>query len=156
MTTDSRSWSTSVLYADTSALVRAYFEDEDEHETLRQSLLEGDDPVVTSALTAVEFASAVAAAFRAGRVPSEPDLIARFDRDTGRTGPISLLRLRPEPVLTMARELVVEHRLRTLDAIHLAVATTDGVALAAGDPFVFVSRDADQLAAASTLGLATA
>lgn len=145
-----------MLYADTSALVRAYFEDEPEHEILRRTLLEGDDPVVTSELTAVELGSAVAAAFRAGRVPSAQGLLQRIDRDTGRTGAVSLLRLRAAPVLALARDIVLRHRLRTLDAIHLAVAATEGVALAAGDPFVFVSRDTDQLAAASALGLATA
>lgn len=155
MTAGGAPGATPVLYADTSALVRAYFQDEDEHEALREALLGSDEPVVTSELARVEFCSAAAAAFRARRVASVADLLARFDQDTGADGPVFLLRLRPAAVLGLARRLVVQHRLHTLDAIHLAVAATDGVALAAGDPLVFVSRDPDQLAAASALGLAT-
>ena len=48
-----------LLYADTSALVRAYFEDEPDHAPLRERLLEGGEPVVTSELARVELASAI-------------------------------------------------------------------------------------------------
>ena len=40
-----------VLYADTSAVLRAYFHDEPDHETLRDLLLQGADLVITSELT---------------------------------------------------------------------------------------------------------
>ncbi len=57
-----------IFYADTSALVRALFVDEPDHVELRRLLLEGETPVVTSELTRVELASAVAAAAWTGRL----------------------------------------------------------------------------------------
>lgn len=56
----------SLLYADTSALVRAYFANEPEHKELSARLLEGDEAVVSSEITRLEFASAVSAAERGG------------------------------------------------------------------------------------------
>jgi hypothetical protein len=146
----------SLFYADTSALVRAYFADEPDHEPLRDLLLEGVEPVVTSEVTRVEFASAVAAAGRAGRLSQAPMVMDRFDADCGDEGPLTLLRLDPEPVLGLAYELVRDHRLRTLDAIHLAVALTDAVDLAGGEKVTVITRDEEQAAAAArAAGLTT-
>jgi hypothetical protein len=144
------------LYADTSALVRAYFADEPDHGLLRGMLLEGLEPVVTSELARVEFASAVAAAVRAGRLSEARVVLGRFDADCGDDGPLTLLRLEPEAVLTLGYELAGDHRLRTLDAIHLAVALTDAVDLAAGEKVTVVTRDENQATAARATGLATA
>ena len=145
----------SLLYADTSALMRAYFADEPDHELLRGLLLEGVEPVVTSELARVEFASAVTAARRAGCLPEASTVLDRFDADCGDDGPLTLLRLDPEPVLAIAHELVRDYRLRTLDAIHLAVALTDAADLAAGEKLTMVTRDEDQAAAAREAGIAT-
>lgn len=145
-----------LLYADTSALVRAYFADEPDHALLRRRLLEGADPVVTSDLTRVELASAVYAAARSGRLRRPQIVLDRFDADCADEGPLALLRLDPEPVLGRAHRLVREHPLRTLDAIHLAVALGDAMELAAGEPVVFVTRDSVQAEAARALGLGTA
>lgn len=54
----------------------------------------------------------------------------------------------------MAYELVVDHRLRTLDAIHLAVAVTECPSLAGDEEFVLITRDEDQAEAARKLGMA--
>lgn len=143
-----------LLYADTSAVVRAYFVDEPDHDRLRAVLLEGPDPVVTSELTRVEFASAVSAAGRGGRLSEPRVVLDRFDADCGDDGPLSLLRLDPEPTLGLAYRLVSEYRLRTLDAVHLAVALTDAAELAAGQPVTLVTADTDQEAAAQASGLA--
>ena len=143
-----------VMYADTSAVVRAYFADEPDHEVLRKLLFDGPDPVVTSELTRVEFASAVSSASRAGRVDLPRALLDRFDLDCAGDGPFTLLRLDSEEALPLARRLVVQEPVRTLDAIHLAVALTDAAALAAGDPVVMVTRDLRQAAAARSVGLA--
>ncbi len=51
-----------LLYADPSALARAYLADEPDHAMLREMLLAGPDQVVTSALARVELASAIRAA----------------------------------------------------------------------------------------------
>jgi predicted nucleic acid-binding protein len=141
-----------LLYADTSALVRAYFEDESDHSLLRAQLLEGVDPVVTTELARVELASAIRAAALAGRLRRSAGLLARIDADCDENGPVALLRLRADTVLPAAYGLVLEHRLRTLDAIHLAVAIEECPVLAGDDDVVFVTRDEDQASAARALG----
>jgi predicted nucleic acid-binding protein len=145
-----------VYYADTSALVAAYLSQEPDHAELRALLLDGDLPVVTSELTRIEFASAVAAAGRAGRLRRPRLLLERFDADCRDGGPLTLLALATAVALPLARQLVREHPVRTLDAIHLAVALTDGRELAADDPVVLVTRDKVQAAAADSLGLVLA
>lgn len=142
-----------VLYADPSALVRAYFTDEPDHEQLRQILRETTEGVTTCELSRVEYASAVRRAASSGRILDAQGYLDRFDLDAS-GHPITLLALRSEPILRRAYELVGIHRLRTLDAIHLAVALEDGRAVAAGEELVFVTRDADQATAAHALGLA--
>ncbi len=144
--------SVTLLYADTSALVRAYFEDEPDHAELRERLLEGTEPVVTSELARVELASAIRAAATAGRMRGHAGLLARIDADCEENGPIALLRLRAQAVLPVAYDLVREHRLRTLDAIHLAVALEECPVLARDGVVVFVTRDEDQAVAAAALG----
>lgn len=145
-----------LLYADTSALICAYFADEPDHTLLNRQLLQDTDPVVTSELTRVEFASAVTAAARGSRLRRPRMVLDRFDGDCADDGPLALLRLNPQPILERAHALVLEHPLRTLDAIHLAVALGDAADLAAGDRVVFVTRDISQAAAARALGLETA
>jgi uncharacterized protein len=142
-----------VVYADTSAIVSAYLADEVDHEALSALIFDGADAVVTSELTRVEFASALAAARRAGRLDRVDGLADRFDLDCGDEGPLSLLRLDPGVVLPMAHDLVRRHRLRTLDAVHLAVALTSAAAL--GDEVVVLTRDTRQAEAAEELGLST-
>ena len=144
----------SLLYADTSALVRAYFADERDHAALRSMLLEGEEPVVTSELARIELASAIRAASRARRLRGADGLLARIDRDCAEDGPIALLALRPETVFPIAYQLVLDHDLRTLDAIHLAVALEECPSLAAGGEVAFVTRDEDQGATADALGFA--
>jgi predicted nucleic acid-binding protein len=146
----------SLIYVDTSALVRAYLVDESDHEPLRYRLLEADEPVVTSELTRVELASAVMAAARQGRLARPEVVLNRFDTDCADDGPVALLRLDPAPVLQLARELVRGHSIRTLDAIHLAVARTTAAELAAEEPLIMVTRDDRQAEVARALGLETA
>lgn len=143
------------LYADSSALVRAYFEDEDEHQTLRDLLLESGEQVITSELARIEIASAVQSAARAGRIPDAEALEQSIEIDYDIGGPLILLDLDARITLPVAQQLVREHRLRTLDAIHLAVAL-DAPRFAGSEDVVLVTRDADQAAAARALGLAVA
>jgi len=143
-----------LIYVDTSALVRTYLEDESDHAELTARLLDSKDPVVTSALTRVEVASAVAAAVRARRIPEPALILDRFDADCADDGPLTLLALDAETCLPIAYRLTQEHRLRTLDALHLAVALTDATELAAGEPVILVTRDHEQATAAAALGLA--
>lgn len=141
----------SVLYADPSALLRAYFADEPDHLELRLLLLEGDDAVLTSELALVELAAAVGAAERAGRLRRSRRLLDRIDADCSAEGPVALVRFDPETVLPTAREVVLRHRLRTLDALHLAVAIAETFA-PTGEEITFVTRDNDQAIAAAAIG----
>jgi hypothetical protein len=145
-----------LLYADTSALLRAYFADEDEHLELRRSLLGERDPVVTSEITRLELASAVRSAYSAGRVARSSDLLGRIEGDLAEDGAISPIDLRPEVILPAAYRLILEQRLRPLDAIHVAVFVEDCPGLAGSDEITFVTRDADQARAVRALGFAVA
>jgi predicted nucleic acid-binding protein len=119
-------------------------------------LLEGTEAVITSELTRLEFASAVTAAARTRRRRKSRLFLDRFDADCSNDGPIALLRLDPEGVFPLAHRLLTEHDLRTLDALHLAVASTSATALAGADSIVLVTRDDRQAAAAAAMGLETA
>lgn len=141
-----------VLYADTSAVVGAYMADEPDHDVLESMLFDADDAVVTSELTRVEFASALAAAARSGRVRRPALLLERFDVDCGEDGRLSLLRFDSAAIFPVAYGLVGAQRLRTLDALHLAVAVTVAAQLA--DEVVLLTRDARQAEAGAKLGLA--
>jgi uncharacterized protein len=142
----------SVLYADTSALARAYLAGADDHEELRAMLLEGDEPVLTSELTRLEIGSAFWGAARGGRLADPVGVLSRVESNFGDDGPISLVAFRRD-VLGVALRLIGEHPLRTLDAVHLAVAIEDGLAISAPDPLVLVTRDHRQADAARDLGL---
>lgn len=119
-------------------------------------LLFGDTPCVTSAISLVEVSGALAAARRAGRL-DERTLGRLLPTPTGLPGEdVAVLALDPVPALARARGLVIDHRLRALDAIHLAVADLDARRLTdPGEDLHFATRDADQAAAARALGLLT-
>jgi uncharacterized protein len=140
-----------VLYGDPSALIRAYFADEVDHDALREMLLFGNEPVVLSEIGRLEVASAMMAAERAGRVADGSRLIARFEADCAEGGPLHLLALRSGSV-DRANQLVLSHPLRALDALHLAVALEDALAIAADEDVAFVTRDRRQADAAIAMG----
>jgi predicted nucleic acid-binding protein len=142
----------SVLYGDSSAIVGAYFSDESGHAHLRDMLLLGDEPVIMSEIGRIEVARALVAARRAGRIADSSRVLTRFEVDCRPGGPLKLLALRSSTVLARATQLVIDHPLRALDAIHLAVALEDGLGLAGDDGLVFVTRDRQQADAATALG----
>ncbi len=142
-----------LVYADTSALVRAYFADEPEHDELRALLRESSDPVVTSELARLEFASATFSAARTGRLRRPEVVVARFDEECRTDGPIALLALEPLRVFPECHRLIAMHPVRTLDAIHLAVALLDAARMAGGGEAIFVTRDEKQGIAAKSEGL---
>lgn len=142
-----------LYYADTSAIASCYLPDEPGHRELRTTLLDGATPVVTSELTRLELVSTVHAAHRAGRIGDPSALLAVIDEDCQREGPIALLRLDPEPVLSAAADLLTRCALRTLDALHLAVARTTAADIAGAEEVVLVTRDQRQAAAARELGM---
>jgi predicted nucleic acid-binding protein len=145
-----------LLYCDSSALARAYLPDEAGHDELSARLLDPRRLTVTSALTEGEMVVAIGGAARAGRLRTPAATIADVVADLGADGPIMLIDLEPRRVLPRARELCADHRLRTLDAIHLAVALNERDDLAGEAELVFVTRDEDQAAAARAEGLPVA
>lgn len=139
------------LYADSSALVRAYLADERDHPELRSLILESGHVVSTSELARVELTAAIRSAGVSGRHRNWRRLVTVFDQDCGRDGVIALVALVGGHALPRARALVLEHPLRTLDAIHLAVALD--VAERSTEETIFVTRDRSQATAARKLGL---
>lgn len=137
------------IYVDTSALARLYLTDEGESDNLESLLLATDVPVATSELSQVELARAVKAAERGGRVPSADHVLRTIDRHFGTV--IGLVRLEPKSVLPEARRIVLAHRVRTLDAIHLAVARELSESMDI-EALTFVTRDHGQAEAARALG----
>lgn len=143
-----------MLYVDTSALVRAYMADENGHDTLVELLRTGRETVATSSLAVVEAASAFRLAVRTGRLTEREgrSLLDTLEHDLGPEGVIGVFTFDVERALARARLLLLHHPLRTLDALHLAIAEHEGQRLAAGEPLVFVTRDQGQRDAAQALG----
>ncbi|RCW45328.1 hypothetical protein DFQ14_103299 [Halopolyspora algeriensis] len=119
----------------------------------RKLLLEGADPVVTSELTRLEFASAVTAAHRDHRLSDPTGVLARFDWDCRDEGAFTFLRMNTRTIMPAARQLVTTHRLRSPDALHLATALQDAIPLAGGEQVAMVTRDQRQATAAREHGL---
>jgi predicted nucleic acid-binding protein len=143
-----------LFYADSTALLRAYFADEPDHDELRALLLEQPQAVVTSEISRLELASAIRAAMAAGRIRRASDLLSRIDADLADGGVISAIGLRASVIFPAAYRIILEHRLRPLDAIHVAVCAEECPPLAGGDEIAFITRDADQASAARALGFA--
>lgn len=140
------------LYVDSSAVVRAYFPDERGHREARDLIFAGTSLVLTSALTEVELTSAVRAAARAGRLDEPDDLLESVRADMS-DGHLNLIVLDDGRLVDRARRLCDRHRLRALDAIHLAVALGEVSSLDPDGSLIFATCDADQAAAARDEGL---
>lgn len=144
-----------MLFVESSVIARAYLADEDGHADAHSQVF-GGPPVIASELARVEVARALVAAVRGGRLNRHvgADLVDRIEHDFSTGDGVHLIELDGPPTLARAREIVVEHGLRTLDALHLAVADREGRALAAPDELIFVTRDEEQRRVARSLGLA--
>ncbi|RJQ83152.1 type II toxin-antitoxin system VapC family toxin [Amycolatopsis panacis] len=142
-----------VYYADTSAVVSAFVADEPQHSELRELLFGGDHRVLTSELTRIEWANVMTAAERTGRIPDACEFLDEFDA-LGRDAALGLIPFRPARVFRPAQRLVAEnHPLRTLGALHLAVAMHETADLTGGEPITLVTRDERQADAAKANGL---
>jgi predicted nucleic acid-binding protein len=145
-----------VIYADTSAVVRAYIVDEPGHPGLANLIVQAQQPVLTSEITRIEFAGAVVRAERAGRIRMANELIRLFDRQSRSGTGLALVPLHRVPILDSAQHLASKHGLGALDSIHLAVALDESERIeneAERTAFVFVTRDRAQAAAAQAEGL---
>lgn len=146
-----------VLFVESSVLARAYLADEVGHAAAYAQVF-GGQPVIASELARVEVTRALVAAMRGGRLARSVGarLLERIEEDLVGAGVVRMIEFDGSPTLAYARQLVIEHRLRTLDSLHLAVAAREGRALANPDDLVFVTRDREQARAARALGLTVA
>jgi uncharacterized protein len=153
---DARPSPMSVYFADSSALTGSYLLDEGED--LRALLRSGENAVMASQLAHVEVASGLTAARRSGWLDDAQlaGFLKEYLVDVGDGRRVELLPLDPQAVLPHARQIVLDHPIRTLDALHLAVADTLGRELAGEDGLIFVTRDARQRAVAEALGMGVA
>ncbi len=143
-------------FLDSSLIVRAYLPDEAGQAEVYTFLADGRS--VASELATVEVTRGLVGAHRAGRLSDDEfeQTLAQVDVDLGGERLVGIIPFTGSPTLARARELVLAHRLRTLDAIHLAVADLDARRLAEPDlELHFLTRDADQATAARALGLVT-
>jgi uncharacterized protein len=142
-----------LVYVDSSVLARAYLPDESGHLQAAALLTGTDHLLVTATWTVVEVTSALVRAARVGRHGDVEALLALLAADTGEDGTVTLLRADPEQVERRAMEIVREHALRSLDAMHLAVATVAAVPLLdPGESLGLSSRDDAQRRAGIALG----
>ncbi len=146
-----------LVYVDSSVLARAYLPDEIGHESAVALLHGREHLLVTSAWSLVEVTSALTRAVRAQRGGDHLEaLLALVDADMGDDGPVTLLRTDHGQVEVRARQIVHEHALRSLDALHLAVAEIAAWPLTEPHEFLgFATRGNAQRNAALALGFVT-
>lgn len=142
-----------IIYIDTSALGRVYLGDQSDSMELSRVVYEGDRPVITSELTDVEIASALARASRDGVIDSvtADELLDRYQADTSDTGPLGVIALDSD-TLALAQRYVLSAPVRTLDAIHLAACAT--FRESTPEEVRLLSRDNRQHEAARVFGIA--
>ncbi|MGH3545264.1 MAG: type II toxin-antitoxin system VapC family toxin [Mycobacteriales bacterium] len=142
-----------LIYLDSSVLARAYLADEAGHEEAAALLAEPEHLLVTSSWTVVETISALTRACRSSCFADLHRLLAVLSADVGDDGPVTLLRAKTAHVELRVTEIVREHALHSLNALHVAVADIAARPLVEPDePLGFASRDKDQRAAAAALG----
>ncbi len=137
------------LYADTSALVTAYLDDETDGHEYRSLIFAGNNVVATSVLTTIELASAFHRAARAGRIQTPGAYIDRAEADCSSGGRIAVLPLDVIALGADTRRLLGNYILGSADAIHVATAIalrSDRVETG------FVTRDQRQAEAARAEG----
>lgn len=142
-----------LVYLDSSVLARAYLPAEAGHDEAVALVYGPDHLLVSCTWTVVEVTSALSRAVRAGRTGDIDTVLAMLAADTGDDGPVTLLRAEIARVEARATEIVREHALRSLEALHLAVADLAANPLTEpGETLGFASRDDAQRTAALALG----
>jgi uncharacterized protein len=141
-----------LIYVDSSVLARAYLHDERGHHEAR-ALVEGPAFLVTSSLTVIEVTSALMRATQAGRAADVDVLLERFEFEISSDGPVTLISGDQMMLETTALQIARTYAIRTLDALHLAVADLSARPLAGDDEqLAFASRHDTQREAAAQLG----
>lgn len=136
----------STYFFDTSALVKHYRK-ENGSEFVDSILANPESDVIISEIAIIEMTSALRRLHKLGEISDKTFTLAlkRFTADT--EGVLLVSRFRRNWI-NSARELVLQHDLRTLDALQLASALAD----AATTP-IFVAADEKLLTAAQANGL---
>lgn len=142
-----------IVYLDSSVLARAYLSDETGHEEAVAMLEEPELGLITGTWTRIEVSGALVRAARGGR-GDEPGLLALLDADLSADGPVAVVSAAQERVESAALSLVRAHAIRATDAWHLATAQLVAPSLVEpGEEVGFATRDPEQSAAATALGL---
>ncbi len=141
-----------IAYVDSSVIVRRYLPGDSGHRDAVALFDEPDTATVSSTLARIEVSGALVRAARHAGV--EPVLLlARFDADIAAGNPL-VVSADQAPVEAQALQLVREHGIRALDALHIAAAVIVlGELAGPGDTSVFVTRDRSQADAAMASGL---
>lgn len=144
-----------IVYLDSSIFARAYLPDEPGHHAARDLLNSDEFVLVSGTWTRVEVAAALSRAALGGRLDPGPAIKA-FDHDFAEDGRVTPLVWPQHRIEHAARAIAIEHRLRSLDALHLAVARLCIPALGVdtGEPQGFATRDGKQAEVAQAYGYA--
>ncbi len=138
-----------IVYADTSAVARAFLVDEPEHGAIKELLFTSPGSALTSELTRVELSAAFRRAARAGRINDPERLTAKALDQVSRSGGLRTISLEILRIEDEIHRLLARYRLRAADAIHLATAI---VAMDGPHGVRFVTRDREQADAALAEG----
>lgn len=142
-----------VAYVDSSIVVRYYLAGDEGHEQAVDLFADVDTALVTATLTRIEVSGALVRAARSVGVTAGP-FLDRFDIDLA-DGLITLVGADHDAVEAGALDLVRNHGVRALDALHLATAQLVLPELTGpGDSALFVTADLRQAEAARAAGLA--
>lgn len=139
-------------YVDTSALAKRYVKETGTTWVLSWVEPVANNIIVICDITPVEMFSLLQKRLRQGQLSAanigilQNDFLAHAEKEY-------LSVALTDAILNRARNLVTQHKLRTLDAIQLASALDATASL--GEPITFVAGDVDLLAAARAEGLAT-
>ncbi|MGH3321627.1 MAG: type II toxin-antitoxin system VapC family toxin [Nocardioidaceae bacterium] len=139
-----------LIYLDSSILTRAYLPDEPGHQEAAELVYGYEHLLVSATWTVVEVTSALTRAAKGRRADGPGDLLAVLAEDTGDDGTVTLVRADAVQVEDRVTAVVREHAIRSLDALHLAVAGLAARPLT--EPLGFAARDDAQGTVASALG----
>jgi predicted nucleic acid-binding protein len=140
-----------MLYLDSSALVKRYVAEP--HSAAVQAAIRRDPYVATAIVSVAEVRAALAAAQRAGRIATAPDLArvtAQFRQDWSRYIAVGV----DLAVVEHAGDLAERHALRGYDAVQLACAVVASQSGRRNRRVRFGTFDAHLRAAAQAEGLA--
>jgi uncharacterized protein len=134
-----------VIYLDTSALAKKYIRNESGHEKVIEIIKSGKGHPVSSALTRLEMISAFTR--RKSEIAGYDSVIDAFNYDWDSFVVWAI----DDETLNMAADLIMKHKLRSADSIHLATAL--GIRQHMKGKLLFVCSDRELLAAAEAEGI---